>query len=239
MCKKLRCLYSFDEDTFEKQIIVLKPNYEFVTWALPDTSSGLNSVQLFKQHYLEALGEDLQVNSEMDAEIIEAWNCSDMQVREEYGKLCSLQDSSFTNNLYLVISFDSQIYKNYKAIKGFCIFRALTQIHYHNVLTAGKTSTKSIDRIFKTRPENMVTVLNYNDEEVESMEINNYANQGNEEILHILVRWKFNGKKNLNNQLYYDFRILYRQSKRVSSTREMNIKPILIIMVAGSYTVIL
>lgn len=85
----MRCLYNFDKDTSEKQIIVLLSNYEFLTWVLPseefDTSRSLNPFQLFKQHYLEAMS--IQEDSENAAEIIEAWECSDEQVRQEYNKV--------------------------------------------------------------------------------------------------------------------------------------------------------
>src|SRR3954469_3069202 len=53
-----RCLYNFDKDTFEKQIIVLMSNYEFLMWKLPSSDSdikfkplsNMNPFQLFKQH---------------------------------------------------------------------------------------------------------------------------------------------------------------------------------------------
>ncbi|CAB4428851.1 unnamed protein product [Rhizophagus irregularis] len=85
----MRCLYNFDKDTSEKNIIVLLPNYEYLTWNLPPIIIGNSEpFQLFKQHYLEARRDRILHDSEEVEEIIEAWN-SDIHVREEYEKLCS------------------------------------------------------------------------------------------------------------------------------------------------------
>lgn len=85
----MRCLYNFDKDTSEKNIIVLLPNYEYLTWNLPSIIIGNSEpFQLFKQHYLEARGDRILHDSEEVEKIIEAWN-SDIHVREEYEKLCS------------------------------------------------------------------------------------------------------------------------------------------------------
>jgi hypothetical protein len=90
----MRCLYYFDEDTSEKQIVVLLRNYEFLKWQLTPTIIGnLSPFQLFKQHYLEAKNIlFLHDDPEVVSEIFEAWECSDMNVREEYEKLCPLQN---------------------------------------------------------------------------------------------------------------------------------------------------
>src|SRR6266498_2586219 len=83
------CFYNFNKDTSEKQIIVLKPDYELLIWKLPSTetelekySSGENPFQFFRKNYLETINE-YPDNSEKDAEIIEAWKHSDEQVHEE------------------------------------------------------------------------------------------------------------------------------------------------------------
>ncbi|RIA88136.1 hypothetical protein C1645_826781 [Glomus cerebriforme] len=95
----MRCLYNFDKDTSEKQIIVLKSNYEFLMWKLPSTeldiSIKLRPFQLFRKHFLEATSEYLQGGSRNAAEIVEAWDCSDIKVREEYSKLCPLNCNAF------------------------------------------------------------------------------------------------------------------------------------------------
>ena len=96
----LRCIY----DKSENQIIILKENYECLMWKISFTEinplNNLNPFQLFKQHYLKAINEYLQKNdsekisklNRINLEIIEAWNCSDIQVREAYEILCySLQ----------------------------------------------------------------------------------------------------------------------------------------------------
>src|SRR4051812_44040545 len=88
----MECFYNFNKDTSEKQIIVLKPNCEFLTWKLSSTEINSSPFQLFKQHYLEAMENYLKYSqgsenaSNVNKEIIEAWNY-DKQVREEYGKL--------------------------------------------------------------------------------------------------------------------------------------------------------
>ncbi|RGB41875.1 hypothetical protein C1646_810407 [Rhizophagus diaphanus] len=84
----MRFIYDFDKNTSEKNIIVLLSNHQFLTWNLPPMIIGNSEpFQLFKQHYLEARGDRILHDSEVE-EIIEAWN-SGIHVREEYEKLCS------------------------------------------------------------------------------------------------------------------------------------------------------
>lgn len=86
----MRCLYNFNAEKSEKYIVVLLSKYEFLEWKLPTIIIGnLEPFQLFKQHYLEARNDRILHDSEEVAEINEAWDCSDINVREEYEKLCS------------------------------------------------------------------------------------------------------------------------------------------------------
>src|SRR5436189_1428978 len=98
----MECFYNFNNTTSEKQIIVLKPNCEFLTWNLSSTKINSSPFQLFKQHYLKAMkhynpGNDLYVNN-VNNEIIEAWNY-DKQVREEYEELS--MESNHTNAIII------------------------------------------------------------------------------------------------------------------------------------------
>ncbi|CAB4386043.1 unnamed protein product [Rhizophagus irregularis] len=197
----MRCIFNFEENT--KQIIVLKPNYEFLTWIIPiDSPSNLkNSFQLFKQHYLEAMGEHLQVDSEKDAEIIEAWDCSDMQVREEYGKLCSLQDLNIDDNydnLFLINCYNYLLEEAQNDAFGMVKWISIKRINIwesiSDWLTAGKSSKKNIDRIFKTSTKwrhirrELLEIHDKNCMILNNDERNNVP--ANQEVFHILVIWR-------------------------------------------------
>ncbi|CAI2163415.1 15677_t:CDS:2 [Funneliformis geosporum] len=81
-------------EAIPSRIIILKPDYEFLMWELPTEErkhfpshqEALNPFQLFRKHYLEAMYKPYRND---DAEIIEAWCCSDKQVHEVYGNICS------------------------------------------------------------------------------------------------------------------------------------------------------
>ncbi|CAG8567919.1 9729_t:CDS:2, partial [Funneliformis caledonium] len=86
----------FLENSIINRIIILKPDNEFLMWELPPTDINshqdtLDPLTLFRKHYLKAKNRDtsLSLSSDPDAEIIEAWSCSDKQVHEVYGKFCS------------------------------------------------------------------------------------------------------------------------------------------------------
>ena len=95
--------------TDSKQIIVLKPNYEFLMWELPSIEIELENYppekfepfQLFRNHYLGAIKDHPNTTEEaskLDEEITEAWNHSDEQVHEVYKKFCSsLQELRIRN----------------------------------------------------------------------------------------------------------------------------------------------
>ncbi|CAG8464149.1 10784_t:CDS:2 [Funneliformis mosseae] len=104
----IRCLLNIEiteQNTVEKNVVVLKPNREFLMWSPSSstiernvrytTSRNLidqNSFHIFKQHYLEALNgkgnrDDISKLNRVHNEIVEAWKNADKEVIEEYRNL--------------------------------------------------------------------------------------------------------------------------------------------------------
>lgn len=94
----MQCFYNFKKDTSEKQIIVLKPNYEFLMWKLQIklekyTPKNLKPFSLFYDHYAKATNHSQKKTKKykkFKLEIINAWNNADREVRIEYNELASL-----------------------------------------------------------------------------------------------------------------------------------------------------
>jgi hypothetical protein len=94
----MQCFYNFKKDTFEKQIIVLKPNYEFLIWELQIDMGkyipkDLNPFFLFYDHYTKAMNHSQKKSNmykKFKSEIIKAWNNADEEVRIKYNELASL-----------------------------------------------------------------------------------------------------------------------------------------------------
>ncbi|PKK80860.1 hypothetical protein RhiirC2_841372 [Rhizophagus irregularis] len=106
----MQCFYNFKEDTSENQIIILKPNYEFLIWKLELSQYVVcvSPFQLFKRHYLKAtynLRKISNKSSRLKKEMSKAWNCADIEVHLKYIKLASLHNS-FSMDLHLNLSFN-------------------------------------------------------------------------------------------------------------------------------------
>ncbi|CAI2179093.1 16486_t:CDS:1, partial [Funneliformis geosporum] len=100
----VRCLLNIEtnESNFEKYVVVLKSNHEFLMWSPSSSSIEKNirhtsrnlidmiSFHIFKQHYLEAMnhkGIDDKKFNHVHKEIVEAWKNADKEVIEEYRNL--------------------------------------------------------------------------------------------------------------------------------------------------------
>ncbi|CAG8478419.1 4261_t:CDS:2 [Funneliformis caledonium] len=116
----IRCLLNIEiteQNTVEKNVVVLKPNREFLMWSPSSstiernvrytTSRNLidqNSFHIFKQHYLEALNgkgkrDDISKFNRVHKEIVEAWKNADKEVIEESNyQNCSM------DSLYIVFA---------------------------------------------------------------------------------------------------------------------------------------
>ncbi|PKY16304.1 hypothetical protein RhiirB3_428647 [Rhizophagus irregularis] len=98
----MQCFHTFKKDTFENQIIVLKPNFEFLLWNLTFTeikytSKNLSPFQLFRKHYMDSInGPKL---NQIIAEIDKAWSIANKDVHVMYFKLALRLNNSIMRNL--------------------------------------------------------------------------------------------------------------------------------------------
>ncbi|PKY32426.1 hypothetical protein RhiirB3_450601 [Rhizophagus irregularis] len=109
----MQCFYNFKKDTSENQIIVLKPNYEFLKWKVQIelgryTSKRLDPFFLFYYHYAEAMNHSQKKSikyKKLKSEVIKAWNNADKVVHKKYNELASL-----FLNLNLGLNFSMKTY---------------------------------------------------------------------------------------------------------------------------------
>ncbi|GBC06662.1 hypothetical protein RclHR1_00070029 [Rhizophagus clarus] len=82
-----------------KNVVVLRPNYEFLMWKLPSKQEiletkisevQLNGFKLFKMHYLKAFKGGVNLSKFDQAEISKTWEDADKEIHFEYEKLAFL-----------------------------------------------------------------------------------------------------------------------------------------------------
>ncbi|CAI2167404.1 17714_t:CDS:1 [Funneliformis geosporum] len=131
-------------DKYNNYIIVLKPNYDFLTWKLPDSiSSKENPYLSFRKNFFKsakAIQKQKSIDiSRMDRDITEAWKNADEQVRIEYEKLYYLNkvpDPSTSklwniNDTYALLHYLNTRSTTYIAIENFLSYNG----NYNNKLS--------------------------------------------------------------------------------------------------------
>ncbi|CAB4386049.1 hypothetical protein RhiirA1_448714 [Rhizophagus irregularis] len=117
----IQCFYNFKNDTSEKQIIVLRPNFKFLIWKLGTNNKPIiprrnkssklacwRPIRLFKEDYLEAMCKSRKKPFKLDkikAEIAKAWYNADVDVRIKYIGLIYFLNSIYNLRINCLMDF--------------------------------------------------------------------------------------------------------------------------------------
>ncbi|CAB4486444.1 hypothetical protein RhiirA1_387255 [Rhizophagus irregularis] len=79
-----------DDESQNKNVIVLRPDYEFLMWPIPsepEPENQLTSFELFELHYHNAFEQGVNLSELNQAEVHKAWDSADKEIHFEYKKL--------------------------------------------------------------------------------------------------------------------------------------------------------